>query len=304
MTAKIPPTKASFAELRDTIIKQIETGAKIERPRRQMRALEHQYGEDWDLEWQETSILLNCYLQVKAARTHGALGRLRRKRAKRDEVEVFDSFMQRVTNVLHPLFITPHGYSTTFASLDAEAIFADMGKAVAPLAVYGFPMFLYAGALLGYVRSGQLIGHDDDIDIGLYLGELTDRAAATKWAAFKRTLSKANLLKPGSVSQGQAIFKLETHLPVGIDIFPAWTHEGRFSVYPYAAGDLPMESILPLKSFGQDPLMLPSDPQALLVQSYGEGWKTPDPLFHLNWPEMNRKFQPLIGQDYSLAADR
>lgn len=300
---KSPPTKASFEELRNTIIDKIEKGATFQRPRRQMQALQDQYGEDWDLQWQETSILLNCYLQVKAARTHGALGRLRRQRAKRGEGALFDSFMQRVSDVLHPQFITPHGYCTTFAQLDADAIFADMGKAVAPLAAYGFPMFLYAGALLGHIRSGQLIGHDDDIDIGVYLGEVTEAEAAVKWAAFKHTLAEASLLEPECIAQGQAIFKLQSSFPVGIDIFPAWTWNGRFSVYPYSLGNLPEESILPLKTFGQDPLMLPADPEALLVQSYGEGWKTPDPLFHLNWPEMNRKFQTLLAQDYAISVD-
>ncbi len=208
--------------------------------------------------------------------------------------------MQQVTDMLKPDFITPHGYNRTFSELDSEAILASMGAIVAPLSELGCPIFLYAGALLGHQREGALIGHDDDIDVGVYLGDLEDQEVPYRWFDYKRALANASLLTEGEKEASGISFKLKTSLPVEVDLFPAWTHQGKISVYPYSFHQLAESTILPLQAFGQDPLMLPAEPEALLAQSYGKNWRVPDPLFHLNWPKKKRLFNVLSQHDYSL----
>ena len=254
----------------------------------------------WDQEWLETSILLNCNGRRRPARTHGALSRLRHMRIKCGEKSQFDAFFDIVTKILSPDFITPHGYSRTFSTMKSQEIFNSMGVAVAPLADLGCPIFLYAGALLGYQRSGELIGHDDDIDIGVFLGDCSDSEVPQLWLEYKQKLANAGLLKDDEIQANKTIFKLKTDFPVAVDLFPAWTQQGRFSVFPYSFGELDLQTLFPLKSFGQDPLMLPLSPEALLEQSYGDSWRVPDPLFHLNWPKKMKIFHKLVNFNYAL----
>lgn len=208
--------------------------------------------------------------------------------------------MSLVTDLLHPDFITPHGYTRTFERLDKTAILANLDTAIEPLSALGRPLFLYAGALLGYVRSGELIGHDDDIDIAVFLGECAAAEAPLRWLTYKRRLAAADLLDADAAASNTPIFKLKTQLPVDVDVFPAWTTRGRFTVYPYSFAEIDTDRIFPLRPFTGGSLMLPAEPEALLAQSYGETWRTPDPLFHFNWTAKKRVFHDLVEADYSL----
>ena len=292
--------RQAFDDLNAHIVETIEAGGTFPRPRHIRLAMKACQDKQWDVEWLEMLVLFNCYGRAKAAKTHGALGKIKRRRIADDEHEKFDAFMAKITDILHPSFLTPHGYNVTFDHLDSTAIFASLGQIAAPLADLGCPLFLYAGALLGYERSRALIGHDDDIDLGVYLGDCTTSQVPARWAAYKKKLKDAELLSNAEIEQNKAMFKITTALPIEVDLFPAWTDQGRFSVYPYSFGELSSDVLLPLKSFGQDPLMLPADTQALLAQSYGTDWRIPDPLFHLNWWKKKQIFSELIGYDYAL----
>ena len=177
-----------------------------------------------------------------------------------------------------------------------------MGKTLAPLADVGMPFFLYAGALLGHVRSGKLIAHDDDIDVAVMLGECAPDEVGPMWREVKLELDKRNLLTEESRVTDRPVYKFKSDLGLDIDLFPAWTFEGKFSVYPYAAQDMEADDILPLTSFGQDPLMLPANSETFLAHCYGPNWRTPDPLFHLNWKKRKKLFRALMNTNYALEA--
>ena len=292
--------KAKFDALKAEIFDHAARQDVFARPRQVRNALKALYSPDWEFEWQEALILLSCLCRMQPARTHGKLYMLRSARAERGEETEFDAFMTRVEAALHPDYITPHGYVRTFSEMDAQEIFNSMGAAVAPLAGLGNPVFLYAGALLGHIRSGRLIGHDDDIDVGIMLGECTAAQAAVRWLEFKQRLADEGMIDAEEKARNRPVFKFMSDLRVDIDLFPAWTDQGRFSVYPYSQNEMPENAVFPLASFGQDPLMLPADSEAMLVQSYGEGWRVPDPLFHLDWKRRNKVFQDLFTVNYAL----
>ena len=294
------PTRSGFDSIRQQILDRIDSGEPIRRPRAARLKLASQRSPEWDMEWLETTILLNCYMRSRPARTHGNLGRLRKLRAARGQMDTFDGFMAKVVDILHPEFITPHGYSTTFDKLDASGIFSAMGEAFGPVAALGHPVFLYAGALLGYVRNGKLIDHDDDIDLAVYLGDLTHDQVADRWLEYKVKLAKCGLLSGQNATSRAAIFKLNTTLPIDVDLFPAWTTNGKLSVYPYSFDQVSTEQIFTLTSHGLAPVLLPKEPEALLKVSYGEDWRVPDPLFHVNWPNKQRIFHQLCSKNYAL----
>ncbi len=96
---------------------------------------------------------------------------MERRYAQRGQSDRFVKFFEAVKQTLYPEFVTPHGYNTTFINMEREAIFLLLNEAIEPLVAIGKPVILYAGALLGYVRDGKLIAHDDDVDFAIYLGK-------------------------------------------------------------------------------------------------------------------------------------
>ncbi len=251
-------------------------------------------------DWEETYILLCCHGRTKPARTHGRLKHMETRYADQGKEARFASFFERVKQTLHPDFITPHGYNRTFGEKAGDEIFSKLDAELEPVIRLGKPIILYAGALLGHVREGGLIGHDDDVDFAVYLGESTLEGVAGKWAEYQRELLESDCLDANSLKNSIPIFKVKNNLGIDIDLFPAWTENGRFSVYPYSLYDLPESAIFPLKSLNGGEIMLPQDAPALLAQSYGENWRIPDPLFHFAWRRARRKFAPLLQHDFSI----
>ena len=294
------PQRAQFDMLRDEIKAQIASGKPFPKPRKTMQALDTVRDEAWESDWLEAFVLFNCYRRGLPARTHGALFTLRKRLFASGAAARFEGIVSHIKDILHPEFITPHGYNLTFSEMDTSGVMNALGAAFAPLMALECPIFLYAGALLGYVRSRELIGHDDDVDIGIYLGEMADENVPVAWHAYKRKLAAAGLLAENEAEMNNMSFKITTDLICDVDVFAAWTNGDHFSVYPYSLNELTRDKLLPLKSFGQDPLMLPADVEALLAQSYGEGWRLPDPFFHLDWKKKKKMFHLLAGQDYTI----
>lgn len=289
-----------FERLRQDIESKVARREIIARPRQVRIQLESMHYPDWDQEWQRTHILLACYCRMKPARTHGKLMVLRDEMRAQGESEEFDKFMALLTDVLQPQFITPHGYTTTFSQIDSDEIYRSLGTTLKPLEALGRPFFLYAGALLGHIRDGRLIDHDDDVDIAIYLGECTKDSIATEWLKYKQALCGAQLLDRTTVDEDRPVFKFHSTLDTDIDLFPAWTEAGKFSVYPYSLDEMDAADVFPVSSFGQDPVGLPARPEVMLAQSYGDNWRMPDPLFHLDWKRKKAQFKVLFSANYAL----
>lgn len=289
-----------FLKLRE-IINAGEAVGAIARPNQTRRALKMVWSKDWEIDWCESFILLNCITRKVPARTHGALEKLRKLYATQPDGRVqFDIFFERIKIILAPDFITPHGYTRTFNSRDAGPIMSAAQSIVSALEEFEFPVMLYAGTLLGLVRDGALIGHDDDMDFAVYLGEIRAGDVPEKWLRFKQALCDKGILTDAYVTSSSASFKIVTD-EVEIDLFPCWTENSRFSVYPYSLNDVAQNDIFPLKIFGDTLFLAPKKPEALLAQSYGENWRIPDPLFHFNWKRAKKRFSHLCSTDFSLS---
>lgn len=153
----------------------------------------------------------------------------------------------------------------------------------------GKDLFICYGTLLGHIRDGDIIEHDDDIDL-CFLADSDD------WDGAFREIAD---VIGGLQAAGQRIeidsavhFHWYTDKYV-LDIFMGWM-EGDYLNMHEAGGLLPRNRLLPLRRdrFQGKDVLVPNDSAALLRLIYGEGWRTPDPNFQ--WrptPEITKRMR-------------
>lgn len=151
----------------------------------------------------------------------------------------------------------------------------------------GVPAFVSYGTLLGAVRDGELIGHDNDVDIS-YVSERSHPVDVVREGfRVERVLAAEGWL----VRRGAGT-RLNVRLPQDdgtlrfVDVFTAHWVEGVLYMPQDTGFELPREAILPLTTVELHgrPFPAPADSERLLAETYGAGWRTPDPSFKYETP--------------------
>lgn len=228
-------------------------------------------------------------------RAAGMMRQLRSHYAANDEPEHFAAFERTLASLglRHP---APHGGQDTFEDADAAAIWRDLDDLTGQLTRLGLTTFLNSGTLLGAVREGDFIRHDDDIDLAVVLNATSTETAAAEFLKIGHDLRRAGLLAPPE-EQTPGSWKLPSIRGVHIDLFPAWFDTGgRLSVYPYSAAQLSRQDLLPLKPWANTRhLAIPRSPDAVLTANYGKDWRIPDPYFRFDFAGAKRAFADFLG---------
>lgn len=180
-------------------------------------------------------------------------------------------------------------FNTALTDVDQPQLWRDTEAAIAIAAGVFGPAFLNSGTLLGAVREGRFIDHDDDVDIAVVMPATNAVEAAQQWVAGIRTLVERGLVK-STERRNLAAFKLGSTIGVNIDVFPAWIEEDRVYLYPHTSGELSREDLLPLAVCKTTGLPVPRNAEAMLEVNYGAGWRLPDPGFSFPWRAANKKF--------------
>lgn len=152
----------------------------------------------------------------------------------------------------------------------------------------GVPAFIAYGTLLGAVRNGRLIGHDNDLDLA-YVSRHSYPVDVIR-EAFR--VERALIADGWNVRRGSgARMNVRLDLADGstrfVDVFTAHWVEGVLYIPQDTGFRLPEETILPLTTvelLGRQ-VPAPRDYEALLAATYGEGWRTPDPSFRYHTPD-------------------
>jgi tetratricopeptide (TPR) repeat protein len=141
-------------------------------------------------------------------------------------------------------------------------------------------LFVTYGTLLGLVREGTLLQHDDDIDVAFLSTGSTPQEVRRDTVHVVQTLAEAGF----DVHVGRTIRALrhgDRHpTSVPMDIQPCWFERGKFWGYSRPI-NLSVDDMSPFDEteFEGVSVAVPRRPEAFLQRHYGSTWLYPDPGF-------------------------
>ena len=152
--------------------------------------------------------------------------------------------------------------------------------------------FMDFGTLLGIVRSGKFIGHDCDMDYGLYLTE------KFTWEDLQTVMCSIGLEKAGqhrigdtiveqTYARGELTVDFFSHFNDGANnfVYGFFKKEGKkyFSSHERSVGEMKIHSVLETKEINIDgrKFTIPSESEKYLESIYTSTWRMPNP----NWKD-------------------
>jgi SAM-dependent methyltransferase len=163
----------------------------------------------------------------------------------------------------------------------------------------GVPAFICYGTLLGAVRNGKLIGHDNDLDIAYASEHPHPVDVLREGYRVERVLKEAGwVVRRGSGTRLNVRLRLADGSMRFVDVFSAHWVEGVLYIPSDTGFRLPRSTILPLTTVELlgHAVPAPADPETLLTHTYGENWRVPDPSFKYETPRwLSRRFGGWFG---------
>jgi len=165
-------------------------------------------------------------------------------------------------------------FMSVFETSAAEDTLKKVNKA---LRNKGLKPFLMSGTLLGYLRSGCIMPHDKDVDIGIigWEGQFDVAQALLELGGFKISYDELKgkntfLFAPKDYRNQVAIdvfffHEKDDHFLHGIDFQYGYTQNFKFSKFKLNEID-----------FLGEKFFIPDEPEVKLTENYGD-WKTPIP---------------------------
>ena len=196
-----------------------------------------------------------------------------------------------------PLAVTKYGrLNHPFDSVGREALEGYLDQVEEVLDVLqnecGLAAFVSWGTLLGAVRTGGLIAHDVDADLG-YLSEYEHpmdvaRESFRVEAALRRRGWRMRRENSGFLA---LFFPQADGTTRNLDVFACWTLEGWLYQVHDIRAQLPRSVVVPLSEVELEgrTMPAPAEPAKMLEAAYGPNWATPDPSFKFETPRAARR---------------
>lgn len=154
--------------------------------------------------------------------------------------------------------------------------------------VVAFPAY---GTLLGAVREGNFIGHDDDVDVGYLSNHEHPYDVITESFRMQRMLQRHGYQVRRYSGASFKVFIQDADGALrGLDVFGGFFSGGLLNLLGEVRTSFPRDWIVPLGNCSLEGRTLPCPraPDRLLAAMYGPGWRTPDPAFHFRTPNETR----------------
>ena len=156
----------------------------------------------------------------------------------------------------------------------------------------GLDVFVTGGTLLGPVRDGHLIGHDDDVDFAWISRHTHPVEVAREGFELGRALRRAGFdvvrHSPGHLQMHFEYRGLSDHY---VDVFAGWFADGWWHQVFCIRHPAQREDLLPAIPLRvedrEEPA--PRSPELHLEANYGPGWRVPDPAFRFDTPPETRR---------------
>jgi hypothetical protein len=255
---------------------------------RQVRpVLDEQQNLD-DAAWIKASVMTNLALLENFPQTWKQLLRLKELISS----EELQDFRKQMFDFREPWTVTDHGFGKTLTHWKEETLTGRFSSSYEVLAGLGREHFLTSGTLLGFVREGNVLEHDDDIDFGVMLKGDTLEEVVADMFSLQRELFNLGVLDSWKFLPTRTFARLKSE-KIHIDLFPSWVMDGKLYCWPH--GIIEVDDILPIdtRETVRGDLNFPANPEAVLKTAYGESWRVPDKTYTYPW---NRTFK--VFKDY------
>ena len=157
-------------------------------------------------------------------------------------------------------------------------------------------LFFVAGSLLGFIREGAFLAHDDDYDTAYVSNErIPVNIVMERWDIYRHVRS-FDQLEIDECTGGHFHIRAKGQFEFTFDLFTGWEQDGLFSQFPTTPKQIPIADMLPARTipvYGVA-VTVPKVPERLLALNYGENWRTPDPTFTFDWSRVSRSYDFLL----------
>lgn len=249
------------------------------------------------IDWTERVVALYCVKGMKTQRSAALKINIRAMRLEKEQNAELDEFLERLRKITAPYILTNHGLQLPFAHRDQDEVADDLIALFDLLKSLGYDAFINSGTLLGAVREGQFLGHDDDADLAVHLEGDTDADMINALDQLCGALNASGKLRrPAWYQKNGPILKVLVGSGVEVDLFPLWFRDGRAYIWPHTFGELTRDDIFPLgtQMLCGKPMPAPKDAEKMLALNYGEGWRHPDPDYFFPWDAAKQRFAAVL----------